>query len=557
MSLTPEYLNVDFSTLVDRLKDELKDSSVFRDYQYEGSNIAIILELMAYIGELTTFYVNKLAKNGYFDTVEIYENAHRLATWLGYYPKGHRSAKATANITVTPSGGNVAIGDTITVPAWKQITTTETYDNESIIFSTTTSNNFTVDVTPYTFNLDVRQGIVRTYSDYTGDDLIDNELILNLEDYAYDDDLEDSTPTILLTVNDVEWERVSDFYDNLSGLYTENNVYRFEYDKYKRYKIVFSSSRNVPSTDDEIEIKLLETFGSNGSVGASTITTPETQFLYNSTQNAWVDNSSLTVTNSAASYGADDPETIDVIKDLAPRTLHTQFRNVTANDYETYLESRSDVDAASVWGEQELAPSGSVQEFNKVHITVIPDEFTSNTIATSATSAGFEVPYQWSTDYQNTLSEYLEPRKMLCTYEYYELPDLVYFYYDIGLKVKRTYAFADVVEDVKDKLEYYFGSTMRSFNETIKFTDIINFIIDTSEVSSTNNFTQVKGIDNMIIRDINCSHTLYEPNSSNNYPQYTVAASTYTGDNKVRNITVGYDQFPNVKISLCNFTEES
>lgn len=558
MALTPEYLNIDFSTLVDRLKDELQDSSVFRDYQYEGSNIAIILELMAYIGELTTFYVNKLAKNGYFDTVEIFENAHRLATWLGYYPKGHRAARATTNITVTPSGGNVAVGDTITVPAWKEITTTETYDNEQIIFATTVSNSYTVDATPYQFNLAVRQGTVRTYSDYTGDDLIDNELILNLEDYAYDDDLDDSTPTIALFVNDVEWERVNDFYDELSGLYTENNVYRFEYDKYRRYKIVFSSSRNVPDSDDEITIKLLETFGSNGSVGASTITTPETQFLYNSTQNAWVANTSLTVTNSAASYGADDPETIDDIKNLAPRTLHTQFRNVTASDYETYLESRSDVDAASAWGEQEIAPSGSTAEFNKVHITVIPNEWTDDTISTTSTSDGFLVPSAWSTTYQNTLSEYIEPRKMLCTYEYYELPTLIYFYYDIGLKVKRTYAFADVVEDVKDKLTYYFTATKRSFNETIKFTDIINFVVDTSEVSSSNNFTNVAGIQNMIIRDINCSHTIYEPNEASNYPQYTDAASTYSAwDNKVRNITLGHNQFPFVKISLSSFTEES
>lgn len=555
MSLTPEYLNVDFSTLVSRLREELSESNEFRDYDYEGSNISVILELMAYIGALTTYYTNKLASNAFFDTVEVYENAHRLAEFVGYHPKGHRASRATVDITIT-NNDNINVGDTLMVPAWKEITSTETYDSESIVFSTTIENTFVVDELPYTFELPVRQGYVQEFTGIKGSDLIDNEYILNFDAYAYDDDLEDDTTVISVYVNDEEWERVDDFYDEVSGLYIEPNVYRFKRDKYGRYLVSFSSARSVPENNDDLIIKVIKTMGSNGAVGSETITDPEDEFVYNQTEDVWIDDDYITVTNSSASYGENDPDDVDDIKEMAPRILHSQFRNVTKTDYETYLENRSDIDAAGVWGEKEISPSGNVQEFNKVYISLIPSSWGTSTIST-AVSGGFVMPVSYSDSWKSEISEYLEPRKMLCAYEHFEIPQLVYFYYDIGLKVKRTYDFDTIVEDVKDKLEYYFSSTNRSFNETISFIEIINFILDETETSSTNDFENVVGIRNMVIRDINTNRTIYEPNTSNNYPQYTVEDDTYLGVNKVRNIEVGYDQFPMIDIDKCNFTTET
>jgi len=96
----------------------------------------------------------------------------------------------------------------------------------------------------------------------------------------------------------------------------------------------------------------------------------------------------------------------------------------------------------------------------------------------------------------------------------------------------------------------------RSFNETISFTDIVEYIIDPSNVSTTDDFTQVKGIQLMMIRDINVLEpTLYEPNTTT-WPQYTVANTIYTGDNKLRNIELGNNQFPMLSIDDCVFLEE-
>jgi hypothetical protein len=101
--LTPSYLPIDYSTLTQRLRTQIFESGKFTDVNYEGSNISILIELFAYISELNTFYLNKLAKNQFIDTADVYENVHRLANLLGYNPKGYVSSSGTINITLSDS----------------------------------------------------------------------------------------------------------------------------------------------------------------------------------------------------------------------------------------------------------------------------------------------------------------------------------------------------------------------------------------------------------------------------------------------------------------------
>jgi hypothetical protein len=115
------------------------------------------------------------------------------------------------------------------------------------------------------------------------------------------------------------------------------------------------------------------------------------------------------------------------------------------------------------------------------------------------------------------------------------------------------------MNDVRDKLIYYFNSANRSFNETISFLDIQSYIEDaTEESTSGETWEQVKGIQNLIIRNIDIlTHPIYEPNTSGNYPQYTVAQSVYSGgENQLRKITLGFNQFPVIAENYCTFSEE-
>ena len=566
-TLIPDYLNMDFPTIKARIADLLANTTTFADYNYEGSNITLLIELIAYLGSLTTYYTNKVAKNQYIDTADLYETVHMLSRLRGYNPQGYRSAQTDLTITILTSA-SISPGDEIHIQRWKQVDAPDLTDENGDIlrFSTITDFTYTIPTTatfPYTLTetVPIRQGIVRTYT-YRGEDLIDNILYLPFENYDYDDDIDETEhPSVEVQVNDEVWTRVSDFYDELSPLSTVDTVYMLRFDKYEKYLIEFSNNRTVPELTDDIVVYLLKTAGADGAAGANTITSPETTFLVNRTTGDTIPIAEYTVTNLTATIGSSAPDTIAEIKDASTGAIHSQYRNVTAADYRSHLEARSDIIAAHIWGEQEIAPSGSIQEYNKVHIALIPNEWGDSTISYSTSGAEDEiiVPLAYSSSWMETLSTYLEPRKILTTYEQFDLPDLVYFSFDIGIKIKRTYVYTDVMNDVRDKLEYYFNAANRSFAETISHIDIVNYIMDSTESSTTGEtWSQVKGIQNLIIRNIDCeSYTVYEPNSSGNYPQYVEAASTYPGENQLRKIKLGNNQFPAIYMTNCEFSEET
>ena len=78
---------------------------------------------------------------------------------------------------------------------------------------------------------------------------------------------------------------------------------------------------------------------------------------------------------------------IDEIKNSTIGTLHSQYRTVTKNDYISFLETRADIVQANVWGEQEEHPEGSVQDYNKVYISLVPSVWDTSTITYVPASA--------------------------------------------------------------------------------------------------------------------------------------------------------------------------
>jgi hypothetical protein len=229
-TLQPNYLDVDYYTLLAKMKEQLATSDIFQDYNYEGSNISILLELVAYLGELQTFFVNKIAKNVYIQTADQYENVHRIATQSGYEPKGFRSARTILSIDL--SHAEVNEGDILEIPSWHQLYCSSVqYDGNPIYYATTTKTICAADCN-LSINVPVRQGIILDTQTYSGDDLLDDELLLPKQyNYAYDDNLSDQIPTIQVIVDGEEWTRTPDFYDDLSGIQDIDTVYMFVYDK--------------------------------------------------------------------------------------------------------------------------------------------------------------------------------------------------------------------------------------------------------------------------------------------------------------------------------------
>jgi hypothetical protein len=580
--LTPEYLDIDYNTIMSSIKDGLADSEIFKDYNYEGSNISLLIELVSYIGELNTYFLNKVAKNVFMETTDVYENANRLSRQEGYEPKGYISSKTTLSLEVSASDGtdeglNYVEGDVLYIPAWHKLTSSKQYDGENIVFATTKSQTAIADSHPVVnFDVPVVQGEVIELS-YTGNDMVDNTITLPTYHYAFDDDLDDEVKSIELTVNGIPWTRIGDWYDEIGALTDVDDVYMLQYDKYERCIIVFSSSRSVPEASDDIIITTLKSIGVHGNVAKSTITSPDDEFIKNTTNasvgpevDGWLDNNTLSIANSAASIGGALPEDIDEIRENANAIHNAQYRNVTSTDYKANLESRSDVECAHAWGEQEIAPSGSILQYNKVHISVIPPglppTWQTGTINTSANtwtpsggivSGAITVPTEYVPTYTSDLEEFLEPRKMLNAYETWELPELVYFSFMFGVRLYRLYTFADVSTDIQNKLIYYFRSANRDFHDLIDFKDIMEYLLDTTIISPSNDFDYIKGIRNLVLRDIDVNKEIHEINIVGNYPQYTTTSYHSDSENRLRPIRLGFSQFPILHTETVSVVEET
>jgi hypothetical protein len=193
MSIVPNYISMDFNTIRDDLIQELRKTETFKDYNFEGSNISILLDLFSYLGELNTFYTNKLAKNLYIDTTELYENIHRLALREGYSPLGYISSETDLTLTLSQGENEYfEIGDLLYVPKHKNFNSKIDVDN-NINFISVDDVNHTVSlsyteegepntITNYEFNILVRQGNLLEYS-YFGSDIFNNKISLPFKNF--------------------------------------------------------------------------------------------------------------------------------------------------------------------------------------------------------------------------------------------------------------------------------------------------------------------------------------------------------------------------------------
>jgi hypothetical protein len=344
----------------------------------------------------------------------------------------------------------------------------------------------------------------------------------------------------------------------------------FVYDRYERNKLVFNSSRNVPAIEDVIDITVLDSLGEDGNIAADSeddtwtiVDTNFIEFLPDTGGSEFIDNSTITLSLSGTTTGGDGPETITEIKNNSQSALRAQFRNVTENDYNSHLSSRSDVIRATAWGEQDIAPSGSIELYNLVRISVIPEVYGTSTITTSSgplitwptlvsPQVGTDwgktgtvlVPSAYSPAWEQELLLYLRPRKVISHYEQFIVPDLVYFTYEIGLRIKRLATFTDVQTDVLNKLIYYFRAQNQEFASIMNFNDILEYIMDPTEVSPDSDFAQVENIRNFNMRDINSNKFIYETNQIGNYPYYLSADLDVQRDNNLRETQLGLNQFP-------------
>ena len=353
-----QYVNLDFDQIKTSLRDYLRANSNFTDYDFEGSNLSIILDALAYNTYITAYNTNMAANESFLDSATLRENVVSLARNIGYVPRSRRSARAKISFIVTD------LTETVTLTLKAGLVCNGVAANTSFIFSL-----------PEDITVNVVDGVAR-FNDieiYEGL-FISQTFTVNTAQYNQRYLLPNSfidTSTLRVKVKTNENSSTSVTYkqlDNIIGITSTSPTYLLQEIEDERYEILFGDGviGNKLANDNYITVSYITTSGKEGNGAA------EFSFIGNLVNQDGgtidADNISLVTTTQTARDG-DDIESISSIKYYAPRIYSSQYRAVTASDYEAVLAYiYPNVESVSAYGGEELTPP----RYGKVFISAKP-----------------------------------------------------------------------------------------------------------------------------------------------------------------------------------------
>ena len=354
---------LDFDSIKNNLKDYLRSQTEFQDYDFEGSGMSVLLDILAYNTHYMAYYLNMVGNEMFMDTAQLRNSIISHSKMTNYVPRSRNSAKATVNITVSPGDGVPAnsLPSTITLNKYSPFLGAD-INGKNYQFVCLNTNTAVKSVSnTYTFsNVNISQGevITRQYiMDYGSNEKrrfkipsanVDmNTLTVTVQESA--------TNTDIIVYNKAE---------DITLIKGNSAVYFIEEDADASYAIQFGDDvvGRKPKDGNIIIATYLDTSGS--------VANGISKFRY--TGDSTVDfgfSSRISVTAVEKSSSGAEKENIEQIRFRAPYSYATQNRAVTKLDYETLItKDYPNIDSVTIWGGQENDPP----IYGKVFISLKP-----------------------------------------------------------------------------------------------------------------------------------------------------------------------------------------
>lgn len=455
-----QFTNLDFNDLRTQIKDYLRVNQNFTDFDFEGSNFSVLIDLLAYNSYLTAYNTNMAVNEVFLESATLRENVVSLARNIGYLPRSKRSSRANVSFTVDMSGT-----DARTVKLLAGQVALGAVTDGNYIFSipediTTPVNS---DGTAIFDNLPIYEGVFLT-STFVVDESQTNQrfVIPNVN--------VDTTSIRVKVTNSVT--EVYSAYDNILDVGKDSRIFLIQEVDEAKYEIRFGDDiiGKKPSNGSTIEVTYIVTNGTSGN-GATNFTFSgrlKDNNLFDVTTGI-----SLLITQSKSESG-DEIESIDSIKYFAPKVYASQYRAVTSNDYKSLIPTiYPNVESVNAYGGDELDPP----EYGKVFISIKPRNGTFLSEITKQTIL-------------STIRKYsiagIRPQIVDLSYLYIELESAVYY------NANQTSNPEVVKTKVIDTLtEYANSKDVNSFGGRFKYSKAVGLIDDCNK-SITSNITKVK-----------------------------------------------------------------
>ena len=465
-----QLTEVDFQQIKDNLVDYLKSTGEFTDFDFNGSNLQVILNLIAYQAQLNAYSTNMIANESFLSSATLRNNVVANARMVGYTPTSARSASTDVTFTYNLDAADFPNGfpRTLRIDPGQLLMTSN--GSESVIFNIIDQQTSAVSGSGSCVFRDVRayEGTFLK-ANFTVDDSEYNQKFI-LENENID------TTTIRVEVQEDPNQTTNEFYQeakNLVSLTTETRAYWLEEVEDGRYELTFGDGLFGKKLQDGAKI-FVNYVVTKGAVGNGVSGDTKFSFVGRSfDQNNVLINDRPTINTVTTSQGGAAIEDVSSIKFRAPRDFASQNRCVVAEDYENIVRRiYPAVDDVYVFGGEEL----DTPQYGRVYVIIKP-------------SSG----YALSTITKNYIKESLKPFRIasidvvLADAEIIFVEVVSTVYYDNKRTVKDNSAIVASVKDILTK--YSESSTVSKFGGAVRYSRVVGAIDDADGSITRNNTT--------------------------------------------------------------------
>ena len=337
--------DLDFDSIKNNLKTFLKNQTRFQDYDFEGSGMNVLLDILALNTHYNAYYLNMIGNEMFLDTSKIRQSTVSHAKLINYVPESSHGSEAKITVNVTPSVSEDQENTTLTLDRYTRFMGAA-IDGINYPFVALNSNTVEKSVNSFTFaNVIIKQGevVTRQYLmdssntkrrfDIPSANVDTNSIVITTQESA------SNTETISYTLA-----------QDLTELTQNSAVYFIEENGKGEYSVYFGDNviGRRPKNGNIINITYIDTLGSIGNKISKFSIANTIGGLYN-------DN--VTITSTSSSYSGSEKETIEQIKYRAPYFYTAQNRAVTIYDYETLItKDYTNIDSVAVWGGEDNEP---------------------------------------------------------------------------------------------------------------------------------------------------------------------------------------------------------
>jgi len=454
---------MDFDTIKADLKTFMKEQDTFQDYNFEGSALSSLLDVMAYVTHYNAINANFAINETFLDSARLRPSVVSHAKMLGYTPRSSYPAVAYIDVKVNNPTG-VLSDDSTYLP----LTMTK-----GTVFTST------IDGVSYKF---VNDQTLTTTIDANGEYIFSNVRILqgsykNTE-YIFDRDSAEAyiipftnavTSELTVKVQASATNSTTETYEsvvNVTEVTATSKVYFLEESRTGAYEVKFGDGVLGQRLDNGNIIQLETLVTDNDAANGAAV------FALSGTIQG---NTNVTLTVNQKAQGGSTKEDVESIKFNAPLSFVSQNRAVTPDDYKTIIQNNyANIDAITVWGGEDNDPP----DYGKVYISIKPKD------AEVVTEA----------DKTLIISQYLKPKNVVSITPEIVDPKYTYIYLDVFFKYNPnvTALSSDALEEqAREVIRTYNNDQLKRFDGVFRYSNVISQI-DASNVAILNSIVRVK-----------------------------------------------------------------